>query len=97
MKIKVLRRGEDFIEIEILGEGHTFCNALCNELYNDPAVTYAAYNVPHPLEDKALLFVRVSSKSPIDALIEAASRLRDNALNFKSIFESSLKSFRGSG
>jgi DNA-directed RNA polymerase subunit L len=93
LEVKVLRRGDDFIELEIRGEGHTFLNALCQKLYEDPSVVFASYNIPHPLEDRALLIVRVSSKSPVEVLKDATMRLKEDALKFRSAFESAFKKF----
>jgi len=97
MEIKVLRRGEDYIELEVTGEGHTFFNALCSKLYEDPAVVFASYNIPHPLEDRTLFFLRVSSKPVLDVLMDAVKRLKDDAINFRIEFENALKRFKSSG
>lgn len=93
LEVKVLRRGDDFVELEIRGEGYTFLNALCQKLYEDPSVIFASYKVPHPLEDRALLLVRVSSKSPIEVLKDATRRLKEDALNFRAAFESAFNKF----
>ncbi|MEM0085097.1 MAG: DNA-directed RNA polymerase subunit L [Candidatus Methanomethylicia archaeon] len=96
MEIKVLRRDEDCIELEVKGEGHTFFNALCSKLHEDPAVIIASYNIPHPLEDRTLFILRVSSKSPWEVLIDAVKKLKEDAINFRSEFENAIKSFESS-
>ncbi|MCX8169403.1 MAG: DNA-directed RNA polymerase subunit L [Candidatus Methanomethylicia archaeon] len=93
MEIKVLKRGEDYIELEVKGEGHTFFNALCQKLQEDPNVVFTSYNIPHPLEDRTIFILRVSSKPVIDVLIEAVKKLKKDALTFRSLFESAIKDF----
>jgi len=77
MEIKVLEKGKNFLKIEILGEDHTFANALRKELWNDKDVKVAGYELSHSLVSSPILIVETSSKNPKTALSEAVKRLKD--------------------
>ena len=49
MDVKVLRDSETELELEIVGESHTFCNALRWVLSSHKSVIKATYKVEHPL------------------------------------------------
>lgn len=92
-KVRIVKVDESSLELELEGEDHTLCNALCKELFNDKHVVFAAYHIDHPLVGKPRIYVQTDgSKAPIQAVIEAAERVRDNALKFKELFLSALKS-----
>lgn len=54
------------IELEITGESHTLGNLLTDTLLSDKRCTYAAYKVPHPLEEK--LIVKISAERGSDVI-----------------------------
>ena len=77
VKVDVVSYARNKLEVRVQGEGHTLLNLLVDELNSDPGVT-AAYRVEHPLMDIAYLYVSTDgSKTPLDALAEAAARLSD--------------------
>lgn len=93
LKVKILKSTDNSIEMEIEGEDHTLCNALCKELFNDKSIVFASYHIDHPLVGKPRLYVQTDgSKSPVEAIIEASERLRDKALKFRELFSNALKS-----
>lgn len=93
LKVKILRSTDDLIEMELEGEDHTLCNALCKELFNDKSIVFASYHIDHPLVGKPILYVQTDgSKSPIEAIIEASKRLKDRALKFSELFSKALES-----
>ncbi|MEM2926756.1 MAG: DNA-directed RNA polymerase subunit L [Candidatus Bathyarchaeia archaeon] len=88
MKLKILKQDGGFLELEIEGEGHTFCNALQDSLLKDEDVYLAGYTIPHPLEKKAILQVRMKGeKNPLQALMRAADRLKADAQAFMEAFQ----------
>jgi DNA-directed RNA polymerase subunit L len=78
MEIKVLEKGKNFIKIEVIGEDHTFCNALRKELWNDKDVKVTGYELAHSLVSAPVLIVETSSKNPKTALNEAVKRLKES-------------------
>ena len=53
-------------------EDHTLGHLLCCQLLKDPAVLFAAYHMPHPLENKVEIRIQASDCStPYTALYNA--------------------------
>lgn len=74
MEIKILENEKDMLKIEILGEGHTLCNALRKELWEDKTVKSAGYTIGHALTPRPILVV--SAADPKKSLSEAIKRLK---------------------
>ncbi len=84
MELKILREEKNTLEIEIKGEGHSFCNALKAELWNDDHVRIAAYKIEHPLVGVPKLIVETDGKeTPKKALDSAVKRLEKQLDKFK--------------
>lgn len=77
MKLKVIEQEKNKIRIEIIGETHTFCNALRKELWNDDDVKIAGYNIEHPLVANPVLTLETDKKDTKKVLEAAIKRLRD--------------------
>ncbi|HDI42531.1 DNA-directed RNA polymerase subunit L [Candidatus Bathyarchaeota archaeon] len=76
MKIRILERGDNFLRLEIEGEGHTLCNLLQRSLLEDEDVEIGGYDLAHPLVSKAVLFVKTKEGSPEEALKRAIERIK---------------------
>jgi len=64
MKVKVLKRTDNELKIEVEGEGHSLLNMLQKTLLEDNSIEMAGYHVPHPLFDRGiLLFTQKNNKS----------------------------------
>ncbi|MBO3802705.1 MAG: DNA-directed RNA polymerase subunit L [Candidatus Brockarchaeota archaeon] len=74
------------LEIEFVGEGHTFYNLIKEYLLLDERVLFAAYKVEHPLSKKAKLYVR-AKRQPETAVSEAAAKLAKDAGAVAEFFE----------
>lgn len=89
MEVKILEEKKDRVKVEIGGEGHSFCNALRKELWNDKHVKVAGYTIEHSLEGKPVITIETDGEeSPKTALKKAAERLEKNASEFKKKFKS---------
>lgn len=76
MEIKVLERDKRELRIEVVGESHSFCNALQNFLLKDDSIEFVGYDVPHPLVGNPVIYLRTKGKrKPENALIDAAKSL----------------------
>lgn len=58
MEAKVLRESYTELELEIIGENHTFCNALRRALSSNKKVITASYNLEHPLFGNPKLYIK---------------------------------------
>jgi DNA-directed RNA polymerase subunit L len=96
MKIRILEKSEKSLKIEILGEGHTFCNLLRDSLLRNPDVEFAAYRIDHPLVSNPVLYVRTRGGRPEEALKRAAEDVVATLEDFKKVFNSALKKQRAS-
>jgi len=78
MKIKVIKKSENELKIEIEGATHGLCNLLQKRLLEDKWVDFAGYDVPHPLASNPTIYVRMKgSAKPEDALIKAVEKVRE--------------------
>ena len=95
MEIKVLKKTSDEMHVEIIGEGHTFCNLLEKALLEDPMVEVGGYSLQHPLVSNPVVHVRMKEKRkpekrPETALKEAAEKARRLSNEFQVSFEKAL-------
>ncbi|KAI5185285.1 DNA-directed RNA polymerase II subunit RPB11 [Nematocida homosporus] len=66
------------IELQITDEDHTLGNALTAELQAIPGVVFAAYKIPHPLQNILKLKVSLSETAedrPLELVKQALSNL----------------------
>ncbi|MEK6917130.1 MAG: DNA-directed RNA polymerase subunit L [Nanoarchaeota archaeon] len=76
MEINILEDKKKRLVFELKGEGHTLCNALRQELWNDKEVTVSAYNISHPIIGVPKFMIETEGKEPKKALRDAISRLK---------------------
>ena len=67
MIVKVLDLEKDKVRLIIKGEGHTFMNALVEELLNDPDVDVATYMIEFQFSDPKRFFEYQTYVRPGDA------------------------------
>jgi DNA-directed RNA polymerase subunit L len=86
MELKIIEKAKKKLIIDVIGEDHTFCNALKEELWNDKHVQVASYSIDHPLERKPHIVVETDGEeTPEEALIAAAKRVGKEAAKFKEL------------
>jgi DNA-directed RNA polymerase subunit L len=92
MKVKVLKKSENELKIEIEGSSHGLCNLIQKKLLEDKRVDFAGYDVPHPLASSPIIFLRVKGKAkPEDALIDAVEKVKAANEAFGAELDSALK------
>jgi DNA-directed RNA polymerase subunit L len=76
MEINYLEEGQNKIKVEIKGEGHTLCNPLVKELWQDKSVEVAGYHIDHSLVSNPILIVESSSdaKTALKKAIDRVSK-----------------------
>jgi len=99
MNIKILKKTPDEMRIEIIGEGHTFCNLLEKTLLEDETVELGGYSIEHPLVSNPMVYVKMKEqrkpeKRPETALKEAAEKVRHRNREFRTGFDKALKEWQ---
>jgi DNA-directed RNA polymerase subunit L len=91
MDLKIVKEDEKTLILELKKESISFANLLREELWNDKSVSEAAHIKEHPYLAEPKVFVKVNKGSPRTALEKAATRIEDQAKEFKEEFKRALK------
>ncbi len=75
MIIKVLQLEKDKARLIVQGEGHTFMNALTEEILRDPDVDVARYTIEFQFSDPELFVSTNGKKDPLSIIKGACTRL----------------------
>ena len=79
MIVKVLELEKDKARLIIQGEGHTFMNALVEEILTDPDVDVAKYTIEFQFSDPELLVTtKNAKKNPLTVIKKACKRISSN-------------------
>jgi DNA-directed RNA polymerase subunit L len=77
MNIKILELEKQKARLIIQGEGHTFMNALTEEILRDPGVDVAKYLIKFQFSDPELLVTTHGDRDPLEAVKDACTRLSE--------------------
>ncbi len=92
MEVRVLERKPNELKIEIVGEGHTFCNLLGSTLLEDEKVEFAGYDISHPLVSSPIITLRTKGKEkPEDVLKRAAEKILQKGRDIREEFNKALQ------
>jgi DNA-directed RNA polymerase subunit L len=92
MEVKIIRKTDDEIEMEIKGENHTLMNALKAALIEDRSVETATYTIEFPGVSEPVLYVKTKKNAdPIEAVKKASSRLSEQCEDFLKLFSKKAK------
>lgn len=75
MQTKILRKEENLLEFEVIGENHTFLSMLRDALKDQPGVLFAAYRIPHPILENPTFYLQTADTDPVVALQNAADAI----------------------
>jgi DNA-directed RNA polymerase subunit L len=93
LKVRVLKKEDNELKIEIEGAGHGLCNLLQKKLLEDEKVDLAGYDIPHPLASNPVIYVRMKDEAkPEEALRKAAENAREMNKAFSKELKKALKS-----
>ncbi len=74
-KMKLLKRTDRTVEIELVGEDHTIANLIAKYAIKKPGVVYSSYIISHPLVGNPVIVISTDgSRDPLDVVEET---LRD--------------------
>ena len=85
MEVQIIKEDKDLIEIKVIGEGHTLCNVLRDELCTLEDTSFASYNLKHPLVSSPILALKVKKGKPRKVLIEAVNSLKSKTKELRSL------------
>jgi DNA-directed RNA polymerase subunit L len=90
MDLRVIEKSDDELEIEIAGEDHTFMNVIKGALLETEGVSAATYDM-NPEQSGGqtdpILALKTEGREPLDALEDAAERVKDQSQAFISAYE----------
>ncbi|MBI4399560.1 DNA-directed RNA polymerase subunit L [Candidatus Micrarchaeota archaeon] len=87
MKLNIKKKEASYIEVELVGEDHSFPNLLRDTLLSNKHVEFASYVLEHPQVASPVLIVRTDGKSPIAVLKDAVKEIEENVDSFKGHFK----------
>jgi len=91
MIVKVKRTGPREVMIEVRGETYTLLDPLTHMLHRLEGVEFAGYDIPHPLEERGILYVRSAEGDPVELVLTAVKMLREEYSELKSSLIEELK------
>ena len=95
MKVKVLKRTENELKIEVEGAGHSLLNLLQKTILEDKTIEMAGYHVPHPLVDNGILYIQTKEQQNPEAVIkEATKKVHDLGKKFQKSFKKASKAYK---
>jgi DNA-directed RNA polymerase subunit L len=78
MIVKVIELEKDKARLVIQGEGHTFMNALIEEILSDPDVDVARYMIEFQFSDPELFVTTKGKKNPLPIIKKACKRISNH-------------------
>ncbi len=84
MEMQIISENKDLIELKIVGEGHTLCNVIRDELVNSEDTSFASYNIKHPLVSSPILALKVKKGKPRKVLLDAVASLKEKTKELRS-------------
>ena len=82
MEFKVIEESKTKLVFELIGETHTFCNILKDELRNVKGVELATYRIDHPLVGVPQFLIETKGVEPKKALKDALKAIKKKAEEF---------------
>jgi len=87
LKLKVVKKDKNFLEMFLEGEEHSFPNLLRETLLEDDDVEFASYVIEHPQVGSPKLIVRTKSKTPESAIKSALKKIEKRASDFEALLK----------
>ena len=87
MELNIIEKTKNKLKLEIKGEGHTFCNALRKELWNDKHLKAAGYTIEHSLVSEPTIVIETTGEDPKKVLIAAVNGLKKKNKELKDKFK----------
>ncbi len=85
MEFKVLEETKTKLVFELLGETHTFCNLLKEEIRKVKGVEIVAYRIDHPLVGVPRFQIETKGVEPRKAIKEALKSIQKLSKEFEKL------------
>jgi len=76
--MRVIKKEDYFLKVELVGEDHTIANLIAKYAIRHPNVTYAAYNIEHPLVSNPVLIIRTRDKRAVEVFREVLEKILED-------------------
>lgn len=83
MDVHVLSEEKDYFEVEFVDEGHTLCNFLRQELWENKDVQLASYRIKHPQIGSPILKVQAPKPRKVLLAVIASAQAKVKSLQVK--------------
>ncbi len=94
MEIEVREKSPNEIHIYVRGETYTLLVPIAEKLNSIDDVEFAGYDVPHPLKEEGILYLKVrEGRDPRSILKEAVSRIIEEYESLEKSFKEELDAF----
>ncbi len=90
-----IERDWDLVTVRVRGETYTLLDPLVKALH-EVGVDFAGYDVPHPLKEEGVLYVRSKEGDPVRKIFEALRLLKEEFGALKESVEEELRRVGGS-
>ena len=87
MKLRVVKKDKNFLEVVLEGEEHSFPNLLRETLLEDGDVEFASYVIEHPQLGNPRLIVRTKGKAPETVIKSALKKIEKKASDFGALLK----------
>lgn len=91
MELKLVKKDDKSLVLEVQGESIGFVNAIREELWKDKSVLEADFRKEHPYLAEPKIIVKTSRGEPEVALEKACERIIEKIEEFKEKFKAELK------
>lgn len=91
MKISWITQEKTKLEFELIGEDHTFCNAIRRELWQHNDLNLAAYKIAHPLASEPTIVIATNKQDALKVLNSSIESLKKKSKAIKDAFSKAVK------
>jgi len=82
--LRLVRRDEKTVEVELVGEDHTMANLIAKYAIRRPDVVYSSYIMSHPLAGNPVIVLTTDgSKDPLEVLEEVLREIISDVKSFE--------------
>ena len=87
MEISVIENTKNRLRLEVKGEGHSFCNIIKSELWNQKNVEIAGYHIEHSLVSEPVIVVQTDKGDTKKVILDAVEDLRKKTKSLREAFK----------
>ena len=87
MEINVIENTKNRLRLEVKGEGHSFCNIIKSELWNQKNVEIAGYHIEHSLVSEPVIVVQTDKGDTKKVILDAVEDLRKKTKSLREAFK----------